>query len=192
MAQQIKNFWLKLGTMFLTLYFAPLSHFFAFLFGRSDAMAGSYGCGVSYVPLSCKGYDDDGNEIPDGTIFTRDTFIRCACQDPTKVFSAHCDFYLDTSPDGTGRDEYKWVYDSEDCSPLNACSPNGATKDCSTAAQYGTQTCVNGEWGACQGGACKPGYIKIGGDCNMICDIENGEGYEINLQNTESSSSATL
>ena len=80
---------------------------------------------------------------------------------------------------GAWNHEYEPSYFKESgCYSVNACSPNGSTKDCSTASQYCTQTCTGGVWGVKVWGNCKSGYVKINNACTAECSISNGKGYE--------------
>ncbi len=184
MAQQIKNFWFKLGTMFLTLYFAPLSDFIMGLIGvrSGGAIAGTIRCTSTGGTRECGGQSSQTVSVG--------TTLQCTCvTDSSKVEDVECIVEQDTASDGTGRDVYRFVSTGL-CYSKSACLPNGMKVDCSTASQYGTKTCVGGKWGPCQMGDCKSGYIKVGGSCFVACNMSNGSGYEMDIE--ESSSSSTM
>lgn len=191
MARQIKNFWLKIGTMFMTLYFMPLSHFIMSMFGRnaSDANAATVYCGEtgSGARAECAGLS--------GTKTLQvGQYVTCTCpNDTTKIQELYCEF---TSYEAWN-DQCSCVQPYYDlfirkgaCTQKNACAPNGSTKDCSSESQYGTRTCTNGTWGSCVYGDCKNGYVKIGSVCKAFCQVENGTGYEYEESSSSSSTEA--
>lgn len=195
MARQIKNFWLKIGTMFMTLYLMPLSHFVMSIFGRniSQAHAGTITCSLGSgfgggVKIQCDG-------VSDRTIY-QGSSVTCPCTtDSTKVQEWLCteQRYEDWNEACSCVQEYGGAFFlANKCEPKpGSCSPNGSTKDCSTTGQYGTRTCTNGTWGSCVLGNCKNGYIKVGSVCKALCDIENGTGYEYEEPESSSSSSSS-
>ncbi len=187
MARQIKNFWLKIGTMFMTLYFMPLSHFIMSMFGRnaSDANAGTIYCNSTNGPkINCAG-------VSDKTLNLGET-VTCPCPtDSTKVQDHTCtEFTWQTWDDMCScmTEMRNTIFTSLECYSKSACSPNGSTQDCSNTSQYGTSTCTNGQWGKCVMGNCKNGYVKVGSSCIASCEIENGTGYEYEEASTSSSS----
>lgn len=192
MARQIKNFWLKIGTMFMTLYFMPLSHFIMSIFGRNaaDANAGTITCKMSAgdggtSKRECLGVDTK-------TIYFGSSVI-CTCPtDSTKIQEMFCTLFETTGMNEENSEQPRMgpMLMANPCEPKpGSCSPNGSTKDCSSASQYGTRTCTNGMWGSCVLGNCKNGYIKIGSVCKALCQIENGTGYEYEEESSSSSSS---
>ena len=191
MARQIKNFWLKIGTMFMTLYFMPLSHFIMSMFGRnaSDANAGTVYCGEtgSIARAECAGLS--------GTKTLKvGQSVTCTCPDDiTKIQELYCQMtsYEAWNVNCSCVESYHNLFIFKDaCRAKNACSPNGSTQDCSSESQYGTRTCTNGTWGSCVLGNCKNGYIKIGSVCKASCTIENGTGYEYEESSSSSSTEA--
>ncbi len=182
MAKQIKSFWLKLTACFLTLYFAPLGHFIMSLFGGRTTDGNAY-AGTVY----CENNLSTKRECPEhsGNVQGGVT-IRCTClTDSSKVNDLEC------IPEyrGAWDHEYEQSYFKESgCYSVNACSPNGSTKDCSTASQYCTQTCTGGVWGVKVWGNCKSGYVKINNACTAECSISNGKGYEYEESSSSSSS----
>lgn len=194
MARQIKNFWLKIGTMFMTLYFMPLSHFIMSMFGRgaADANAGTVYCQLSGFPAG-SGARINCDGVSSKTIYAGSS-VKCTCpNDATKIQEWHCitSTTEDWNPDCSCVEERTNSFFLGDvCEPKSgACSPNGSTKDCSSASQYGTRTCTNGTWGNCVMGNCKNGYIKVGSVCKASCTITNGTGYEYEEESSSSSSS---
>lgn len=194
MARQIKNFWLKIGTMFMTLYFMPLSHFIMSMLGRnaSDANAGTVYCTMSGSPAG-SGPKIECDGVTSKTIYTGSS-VMCPCpDDTTKIQEWFCGTVSEEvwNPDCScmeGRTSAFFM--GNVCEPKpGSCSPNGSTKDCSSESQYGTRTCTNGMWGSCVLGNCKNGYIKIGSVCKALCQIENGTGYEYEEESSSSSSS---
>lgn len=193
MARQIKNFWLKIGTMFMTLYFMPLSHFIMSIFGHgaSDAHAGTITCSLI---AGSQGATKECIGVSDKRLAPRES-VTCTCptdsskiqvlfcgESRTEIWDAMCSCVDEVS--------LPYILVSECESKQGACSPNGSTKDCSTAAQYGTRTCTNGQWGTCVLGNCKNGYVKIGDVCTASCTIENGTGYEYEESSSSSSTEA--
>lgn len=181
MSKKIKNFWLKIGTMFLTLYFMPFANFIRGIFGLphiDQAYAGTVKCDTHFDGVQCPGQPD--------TQLTGNQTIQCTCPtDSSKVFDIKCEntwaekdsTWVDVPAVGT-------------CYAPNACSPNGKTEDCSTSLRNGTKKCVNGKWGACEYGECKSGYVLVNGGCYATCDIPNGTGYEMDIAASSSSTEA--
>ena len=195
MARQIKNFWLKIGTMFMTLYFMPLSHFIMSMFGRnaSDANAGTIYCQMSGFPAG-SGSKIECDGVTSKTIYLGSSVV-CPCkEDTTKIREYFCNTIEEDvwNPDCSCFEERTSpLFMGNVCEPKpGSCSPNGSTKDCSSESQYGTRTCTNGTWGSCVLGNCKNGYIKIGGVCKASCTIENGTGYEYEEESSSSSTEA--
>lgn len=190
MARQIKNFWFKLGTMFMTLYFMPLSSFICNLLGlhSNDAHAGTIKCGRDTA--ECIGVDSE--TIVDGQT------VECTCAtNSSLVTTLTCtsDTHTNTFWDPAVSD---WVFEeiteeflhTEACHGKEPCTTNGATRSCTTSDNYnGTQTCTNYYWGGCvRGSTCKAGYVKApDNQCVASCALANGAGYE--MQTSESSSS---
>lgn len=189
MARQIKNFWLKIGTMFMTLYFMPLSHFIMSMFGRnaSDANAATVYCGATGSPIKaeCAG-------LSATKTLTTGQSVTCTCpDDTTKIQELYCEVtsYEDWDQNCSCVQSFSSFFIRKGaCTTKNACSPNGTTQDCSTTSQYGTRTCTNGTWGSCVYGNCKSGYIKLGTVCKATCSIDNGTGYEYEEESSSSSS----
>ncbi len=181
MSKKIKNFWLKIGTMFLTLYFMPFANFIRGIFGLphiDQAYAGTVRCNTNNNGVQCPGKPD--------TLLTDNQTIQCTCAtDSSKVFDVRC---------GTIWDEVNSTWLDElvtgMCYTPGACSPNGKTEDCSTSSRNGTRKCVNGKWSACEYGECKSGYVLVDGGCYATCDISNGTGYEIDIATSSSSTEA--
>lgn len=192
MARQIKNFWLKIGTMFMTLYFMPLSHFVMSLFGRdtSQAYAGTIKCAKTdgyYERAECLGEGD--MTLYDGQA------IRCTCPTDSSKFQEYLCVIEDIDSWDAAQSQFIStkvpMFIIGDCEDIPVRCTNGETKDCSTDIQYGTRTCTNGEWGKCVLGNCKSGYIKVSDSCRVACYIENGTGYEYEVQEEVSSSSSS-
>lgn len=193
MARQIKNFWFKLGTMFMTLYFMPLSSFICNLLGlhSNDAHAGTIKCGSDTA--ECIGVDSE--TIVDGQT------VECTCAtNSSLVTTLTCtsDTYTNTFWDPAVSD---WVFEeiteeflrTDACHAEEPCTTNGATRSCTTSDNYnGTQTCTNYYWGGCvRGSTCKAGYVKTPDkQCVASCALANGAGYE--MQTSESSSSSNV
>lgn len=185
MAQKIKNFWLKLGAMFLTLYFMPLADFvmgFLGLNGSGKAYAGTLKCGTN--THECDGVSGQTlKPVEDGG-----PVLQCRCKtNSNMVYDVGCYEVIVGDINWDGRIEL--VFNAGSCYSPNACSPNGATKDCSSESRYGTSTCKDSVWGSCVYGACKSGYVMVSNTCYASCSISNGSGYEKWV--SESSSSTT-
>ncbi len=177
MAKQIRGLWMRLGTIFLSLYFAPVTYLWGMLFGAGDARAGTVSC-VGYGARECDGVASESLQPGERR--------RCVCgTNPPKSFDVWCSEY---DPTGDGRPTY--TLNATTCA-AESCSTNGATRDCSTSSQYGTQTCSGGYWGTCQKGNCKAGYLKVSGSCYATCFIANGTGYLYEENEVEESSSSS-
>lgn len=195
MAKQIKRFWVRLAAMFMTLYFAPLSNFISHLFGikNSDANAayvtikcGEYGVG-NHRTYSCL----DGGDA--SKYYRENERVSCNCnssEHPEMVEIVEC---VDEKQWDAIKSDWKHYFywnKVQDCTP--ECN-NNQTRDCSSTTQYCTQTCDNdtGRWGSKQWGACKSGYVMVSGSCVASCYIANGDGYEIQIAESSSSSSSS-
>jgi len=185
MAKQVKSFWLKLTTVFLTIYFSPIGHVIMALFGGRAHSGHAY---AGIITCSGRGSDSIECEGTSGT-FSAGSRVQCICKaDPSKVYDVVCQSLFA----GDGEQEVvdnAWSVPTG-CYYPDACSPNGKTKDCSTSKQYCTKTCTNGRWGPSVWGNCKSGYIKIGDVCEKECSIANGKGYEYDEPSSSSSSSS--
>lgn len=192
MARQIKNFWFKLGTMFMTLYFMPLSSFICNLLGlhSNDAHAGTIKCGSDTA--ECIGVNSK--------TITGGQTVECTCAtDSSLVTTLTCssDTYTNTFWDVNTSDWATEEITDESlrinaCHGKESCSTNGATRSCTTSDNYnGTQTCTNYWWGECvRGSTCKAGYVKTSDNqCLASCALANGAGYEMQTSESESSSS---
>lgn len=174
----------KITAVSLAIYFAPIGHIILSLFGvrtnTGKAYAGTITCtGGEPDTMECAGHS--GN-------YSWGDYVQCQCPtDSSKVRDYYCGMTMADKLED--RDQSYW-YAPGSCYTKNACSPNGSTKDCSTAAQYCTQTCINGSWGPAVIGNCKSGYIKVNGGCSAECSISNGKGYEVEESSSSSSSEA--
>ncbi len=178
MSQKIKNFWLKIGTMFLTLYFMPLADFIMGIFGASNsgnANAGTVYCTSTAISASCDGVSTKTLQF--------DQTVQCTCStNSSQVYDLTCTDEWDERNNG-----WRAVFTRGSCYTAGACSPNGKTEDCSTSTRYGTKKCVNGKWGACEYGECKSGYIlTVYNSCASVCNIENGTGYKNDIASSSS------
>lgn len=185
MIRRTTVFTFKITAVSLAIYFAPVGHMILSLFGirthSGRAYAGTITCqgSIESAKMECAGQS--------GT-YRPGQYVQCQCStDSSKVQDYMCfEYQADKLEE---RDVVTWDVTGS-CYAKNACSPNGSTKDCSTAAQYCTQTCTNGSWGPAVIGNCKPGYIKVGGTCFAECSISNGKGYEVEESSSSSSSEA--
>ncbi|GEM_PF-6049995 len=185
MIRRTTVFTFKITAVSLAIYFAPVGHIILSLFGirthNGKAYAGTITC-------SAGGEVDTMNCTGQSGIYSYGDYVQCQCStDSSKVRDYYCGVTLADKLED--RDKSYW-YAPGSCYTKNACSPNGSTKDCSTAAQYCTQTCINGSWGPAVIGNCKPGYIKVNGTCFAECSISNGKGYEVEENSSSSSSEA--
>lgn len=188
MIRRTTVFTFKITAVSLAIYFTPIGHMILSLFGvrtnAGKAYAGTVTCvgGGETAEYECGG--KSGNYYPGSS-------VQCVCEtDSAQIKVLRCEEERgsgDMWDDDRGYAYWKLV---QNCHYLNACSPNGSTKDCSTAAQYCTQTCTNGRWGAYVWGNCKPGYIKLGETCFAECSVSNGKGYEVEESSSSSSSEA--
>lgn len=189
MAKKIKSFWVRLGAMFFTLYFIPLSNFVRTVLGMpclGGAVAGTLTAPNGVDTIECGGVAS--TTVTSGQVYT------CTCEtDATKKMDVVYECiaqgeYFDSSLNGTQEvtacDFYKFG-----CYVPDECTEEGATQDCSTSSRYGTQTCRNSKWTSCVYGECKSGYIMVNNSCFAGCSITNGAGYETD-QIASSSSSA--
>lgn len=201
MAKQIKRFWVRLAAMFITLYFAPLSNFITSLFGIKNS--GTANAAIDIVnTIYCNSSDPSQagrknysclNGGTDNQIYITGTEISCSCgssEHPKMVEIVVCSDNKSWNAAKSDWDHYYYWDKTQDCTP--ECN-NNQTRDCSSTARYCTQTCDNdtGRWGSKQWGACKSGYVMVSGSCVASCYIANGDGYEIQIAESSSSSSSS-
>lgn len=199
MAKQIKRFWVRLAAMFMTLYFAPLSNFITSLFGIKNSGTANAAI-VNHIICNSSDPNQAGRkeyECLDGgvnnKIYITGNEVSCSCnssEHPKMVEIVVCSDNKSWNAAKSDWDHYYYWDKTQDCTP--DCN-NNQTRDCSSTTQYCTQTCNNdtGRWGSRQWGACKSGYVMVSGSCVASCYIANGDGYEIQIAESSSSSSSS-
>lgn len=180
---------MRIGAMFMTLYFTPLSNFIMSIFGlrhSGEAIAGRITCTGTRGTATMDCID---NNIS-GEISALRT-ITCQCEGkPGVYFDVQCtmiDRGLDEKSNPITAGEWTTVRGT--CNPK--CT-SGQTQSCTSGGGTGTQGCTQyGEWGTCNITGCANGYIKIDNKCYASCNIDNGSGYKRNIYEETSSSSST-
>ena len=186
MAHQIKCLWMRIGTMFLTLYFMPLSNFIMSLFGIrhfGEATAGEIICNATSSKSKMECYNTTEGEYKAG-----DTVRDCECINHHGVYAdVECvlqDYGLDEKSNPIVAASWKYIRGT--CSP--ECTP-GQTQSCKTSSGTGTQVCDKyGDWGRCNISGCSSGYVMIDNKCYASCNVDNGSGYKRDIYEASSSS----
>lgn len=190
MTKNLNSFWVRLGSVFLTFYFLPVSNFIRSVLGMSPLSGSAVAGTLTYGGKSVNCVGVSSQTMVFGRTYT------CTCETDS---SKKMDVMLSEWREERWEDQCSCIqeYGGVDiiktaCYTPQACSPNGSTADCSTTSRYGTKTCQNGKWSSCVWGDCKSGYVMVDseGGCVASCDIANGEGYETDRLSTSSSSEA--
>lgn len=186
MAKKIKCFWMRIATMFLTLYFMPFSNFIRSALGLKNsgiAMASTVKC-IGMVSKYCR---NGGDQVD----YLEGDRITCMCDNNSSIYyDIECEVDRIWNQIKSDWDLYPaWVTKKGTCTVQ--CT-KGQTRTCTSGGAVGTQKCNEkyGEWElGCSISGCSNGYIMVGNTCYASCNIDNGNGYKRNIYDESSSSS---